>query len=222
MKKSLAQLVFGILVVLVGLGFLLDSLNVANFGSIVAVWWPVVIILIGLVSLLSNPRVILWPIIIVAVGLALQLRELGWITFSIWSLLWPLAIIFFGFSILFKGNFTQKKQSYNAAVVDLFAGFSGHEAKNNSDDFKGGKTTAIFGGIGLDLREAKIKKDAKLDVFTAFGGLDLQVPDNWNVEVTGLPLFGGWDDKTRKPKDKNAPTLHITGTCIFGGVDIKN
>jgi predicted membrane protein len=222
MKRSAGQIIFGLVVVLIGIGFLLDALNFVNFTQALRTWWPLFIILGGLVSLISNPRVILWPLVIIAVGALLQVRELGLLTFNPWSLIWPVVIIIFGVSVLVKGGVSQKRQEYKEGDLDLFAGFSGHEAKSSSEDFKGGKATAIFGGIELDLRKAVIKEKADLEVFAAFGGIEIRVPEGWKVEVSGTPILGGWEDKTDVPKDKNAPVLSIQGTCLCGGVSIKN
>lgn len=222
MNKSIGQIVFGLAVMLIGVGFFLDALNIVEFSSVLRVWWPMFIILMGLVSLASNPRTFVWPLVVVAVGLLLQIRELGLLTFNPWGLIWPVIIIIFGASVLFKNNGPAKKQDHKEKDLDLFAGFSGHEAKSTSDDFKGGKATAIFGGIELDLRHAKIKDKANLEVFAAFGGIDIRVPEGWRVEVSGTPILGGWENKTDAPKDKNAPVLNIQGTCLCGGVSIKS
>lgn len=221
MKKSLGEIVFGLLVVIVGVGFLLDVLNIADFSRVLADWWPIFVIIIGLVSLMSNPRVFVWPLLIVAFGVLLQLRELNIVTFNIWGLFWPVAIIIFGLTLLFRAN-RSKPEEADDKMLNMFAGFSGHNVRVTSTDFKGAKATAIFGGIELDLTDATLKKEATIEAFTAFGGIDMRVPDGWRVHVSGLPMFGGWEDKTRSPKDKNAPILHIKGTCLFGGVSIKN
>lgn len=223
MKRSAGQIVFGLAVIFVGVGFFLDALNIVDFSNMMKTWWPLFVILIGLVSIVSNPRVIAWPLVIIAIGVLLQLRELDFLTFNPWTLIWPALIIFFGVTILIKGGVSQKKpQARKENELDLFAGFSGHEAKSTSEDFKGGKATAIFGGIELDLRQSKIKDKATLEVFAAFGGIDIRVPEGWKVEVTGMPILGGWENKADAPKDKNAPVLLIQGTCLCGGVSIKN
>lgn len=222
MNKSIGQIVFGLAVIFIGVGFSLDALNIVNFSMAASTWWPLFVVLAGVVSLVSNPRTFVWPLVIIAVGVVLQLRELGLLTFNPWGLIWPAIIIIFGVTILFKNNGPAKKQDHKETDLDLFAGFSGHEAKSTSEDFKGGKATAIFGGIELDLRNAKIKEKADLEVFAAFGGIDIRVPEGWRVEVSGTPILGGWENKTDTPKDKNAPVLNIQGTCLCGGVSIKS
>ncbi len=221
MKKSLSEILFGLLIIAVGAGFLLDALGFIDFSSLIRAWWPLLIVGLGVVSLLSNPRMYGWPLMIIATGIILQLRELGLIAFNFWGVFWPIAIIVFGLSILFKQN-RSKAQSVEDESVNLFAAFSGHNARVTANKFKGGKATAVFGGIELDLTDAELAKDASLEVFTAFGGIDIRVPYGWRVEVSGLPLFGGWDNKAKMPKDKNAPVLRIQGTCLFGGLSIKN
>jgi len=222
MKKSIGQLVFGIAVILIGVGFFLDALNLVDFSNVIGNWWPTFVILAGLVSLISNPRVFLWPLLIIAIGVLLQLREFNLLSFNPWSLIWPAIIIVFGASILFKSNNWNKRQDHNEDELDLFSGFSGHQAKSSSQDFKGGKATAVFGGIELDLRHAAIKQTANLEVFAAFGGIDIRVPEGWRVEVSGTPILGGWENKTDTPKSKDASVLKIQGTCMFGGVSVKS
>jgi hypothetical protein len=52
------------------------------------------------------------------------------------------------------------------------------------------------------------------------------VPDNWQVDGRNQTLFGGFSDETHPTAlDPSAPkrkTLIITGSTIFGGVEIKN
>lgn len=220
---TIGQTLFGLLVLALGVGFLLDALNLIDFGSAVATWWPLGVVAIGVASFISNPRTYVWPLIIVIVGVLLQIRQLGWLDFSVWSLIWPSVVILFGLSLIFNLGHRDKARSIKEDDVDLFVAFSGTQARSVSDQFGGGKATAVFGGIELDLTDAKLKGTANIDVFTAFGGIDIRVPDGWTVVVKGLPIFGGWEDKTRKPRDaKNAPALVINGTCLFGGVTVKN
>lgn len=77
----------------------------------------------------------------------------------------------------------------------------------------------------MDLREAcLLNEGARMDVTAAFGGVNIIVPPEWKVEVKGIPIFGGWSNKTRG-KDyvrEEAPVLTLHCFVAFGGVDIKN
>ena len=73
----------------------------------------------------------------------------------------------------------------------------------------------------IDLRDASTKGDATIEVFTTMGGVEMRVPEDWLVIIEGFPFMGGFEDKTRHPKD-SAKRLIIKGTVIMGGVEIKN
>lgn len=49
----------------------------------------------------------------------------------------------------------------------------------------------------------------------------MKVPEHVRVEITGIPIFGGWEDKTRR-KDIDSPLLKINALVIFGGVEVKD
>jgi predicted membrane protein len=221
--RSLGTVLFGILIIGLGLGFLLDSLNVLQFGQFITTWWPSIIIIVGLLSLISNRRQFLWPLLIVAAGVLLQLQKLNVIQVNAWRVIWPLAIIFFGLSLLFSRLPTKKYEDIDEDKLDIFLAFSGQNARSTSKQFTGGRMTALFGGAEVDLTQAQLKDNkADLDVMALFGGLEIRVPETWAVKVTGLPIFGGWENKAKAPVNaKDAPVLHIHGTCMFGGVSVK-
>jgi hypothetical protein len=108
--------------------------------------------------------------------------------------------------------------------LDEWAVFSGVRRRLDWQDFKGGEAFAMFGGVELDLRSATIAQDeVVIDASAVFGGVDLQVPENWNVAVEGHGIFGGYDDKTLHTMPESAlPRVVITGNAIFGGVVVKN
>lgn len=108
-------------------------------------------------------------------------------------------------------------------VVDLTTIFGGIKKKIFSKNFKGGQTTNFFGGTELDLSQADIQGEAVLDIVQAFGGVKLIVPSNWEVKSDLTSILGGIDDKrsTHSPSG-TTKRLILTGTCVLGGVDIKN
>jgi hypothetical protein len=77
--------------------------------------------------------------------------------------------------------------------------------------------------VTLDLRPAKLAPEgAEVDVMAAFGGAQIIVPEGWPVEFSGVPVFGGFTDKTSHTTGETGPRLRIKGTAIFGGVEAKN
>jgi hypothetical protein len=63
-----------------------------------------------------------------------------------------------------------------------------------------------------------------LDLLVAFGGIDIRVPQDWKVVTTGIPIFGGWENKTESIENSQpeAPVLEVRCMAAFGGVEIIN
>ncbi len=55
------------------------------------------------------------------------------------------------------------------------------------------------------------------------GGVDIIVPPDLRVEVTGFGLMGGWDDKTRdEDLPPDAPLVQVRAFTLMGGVTVKS
>jgi len=91
-------------------------------------------------------------------------------------------------------------------------------------EFKGGELNAVFGGITLDLRRTSLPVgETILDVNAVFGGITIFVPSDWFIETHLDAVFGGFQDN-RLPKEPVDMTrkLIITGSCVFGGGELRN
>jgi hypothetical protein len=102
--------------------------------------------------------------------------------------------------------------------------FSGAQVRVESQNFKGGALGVTAGGVELDFRNARLAPEgATLDVRVVMGGVDIRVPDTWQVYCEVTPLFGGADDETRSTQGvSDAPRLRVVGTVTLGGVNIRN
>jgi hypothetical protein len=106
--------------------------------------------------------------------------------------------------------------------LDAVAVLSGRKERIRSRVWRGGRVTAIMGGVDIDLRDAApAAEGAVLHVTVIMGGVDVRVPENWQVTLAGTPLLGGFDDKTRGGGE-SGPVLTIRGSAVMGGVDVKN
>lgn len=227
-EASRVGLVWGALLVAGGIALLLDHMGIIAIGSIFR-FWPMILIFFGVGHLLT-PSNRAWGAILIVVGAVFQLNALG-ITHVHFADLWPLAIIAVGLILMWGALKPPSVAKGSADSPDMFnavAIFSGCERRVKSQNFKGGRATSIFGGVELDLRDAKIEGDeATIEVNCIFGGAEIRVPDSWNVNSKSIPILGGFSDKTHISSAEDAAggkrkTLVVTGLVVFGGVEIDN
>jgi hypothetical protein len=213
------RLFFGVLIVAVGTLLLLDNAEVVDAGEVIGNWWPAVVILAGILTFAANPRH--WPValIITGVGVAFLLSNLDILDIS--NVIIPAAIILVGLLVIFGRGLGSRTEVGDR--INSFNVFSGSELASHSKQFKGGSVSAVFGGAEIDLRDSLPAPDAELDIFAAFGGVEIRVPDGWQVQVRGMPLFGGIENATVKDSlPPDAPVLPINATVLFGGLEIKH
>lgn len=112
--------------------------------------------------------------------------------------------------------------------IDDVAIFSSSTKKVNTLNFRGGRMTAIFGGSELNLSKSRLAPGENiLNVFFMFGGSEIIIPSDWNVVIEATPIFGGFSDKRYVSKDLqlkegNKSVLVIKGLVIFGGAELKS
>ena len=104
--------------------------------------------------------------------------------------------------------------------VFLVAIFDGVELKSRATAFRGGSMFSWFGGIAVDLREARLGPGAHLDLDSLFGGIALRVPPDWRIESRVKAFSGGVAIGVPEPDDPDAPTLTLDGFAAFGGLAV--
>lgn len=213
----------GILIILIGLGFLLQQADIFPFTNFITDWWPAIFIIIGAVQLLYHTQTSIFtgPFFILIGGLLLVNQ---WSNLSLINYIWPLIIIYIGIVFIFNQTKHHKEIDENH-MLRSFSLFSGSEIKSRSHSLKGGTVTTIFGGAEIDLRDAVInEKEIIIELISLFGGVELRVPQDVKVDVRGIPIFGGWEDSTRPTTldNESAPTIIIKCVVIFGGAEITN
>jgi hypothetical protein len=87
----------------------------------------------------------------------------------------------------------------------------------------GANLSCVFGSVRGDLRAAELAaQEVTLECFILFGSLELRVPASWRVMMDVRPLFGSADERGLPPTlEAGAPTLRVSGTVIFGSVELE-
>ncbi|MEV4140602.1 DUF1707 domain-containing protein [Dactylosporangium sp. NPDC049742] len=81
---------------------------------------------------------------------------------------------------------------------------------------------AFWGGGTIDLRDARfLYGDLKIRAFAVMGGVDVIVPDDAAVEVTGMGVMGGFDHGAATAGRHGAPRIVVTGFAFWGGVTVR-
>ena len=214
------RLWIGVVLLALGVFGVLDATGTFESTELIDDWWPVAIVGAGVIAMAANRRVSLGLVILTALGVVLLADQQEWTTED---LVGPVLLLIVGFAVLLGAARAGGRRGRDAGEQP-FAVFGGTKVSDRSEHFTHGEVTALFGGATLDLREAHIDEEATVDATAIFGGVDVLVPKGWRVSVGGVPIFGGFEDKTTGngslPED--APRLAVKATAIFGGIDVAH
>jgi len=223
--KDKGNLIWGLILIAIGVIIGLNSLGIADINLFFDGWWTLFIIVPSLIDIIKEPRKTesyIWLI----VGVILLLCAQDILKFElVGKLIFPVILVGIGLSLLLKDKVESKvkekiKTLNQDGLEEYYATFSGQEINLKGEEFKGASLNAIFGGIDLNLSETQIQKDTLINITSVFGGVDIKVPSNVNVKVKSTSIFGGVDNKVRKYTE-NLPTIYVKAFCLFGGADIK-
>ena len=226
------QFILGSMIILIGVLFMLDNLDIMDAGTILR-FWPAVLVVYG-ASKIAQSRHLQGQIfdwIAASIGVLMLLDRLDFINFRVWDW-WPIILIIIGLNFL-RGSLKQKKGLATHPFEDVStdadafirntAMLSGVRRIITSKEFQGGEITSIMGGCEIDLRDADMKgNEAQIEVNVVMGGVQLRVPLGWSVSVEATPIMGGVEDKTYVSKEGSTKKLIISGTVLMGGVEVKN
>ncbi len=224
--RNSKKIIFGVVLLIAGVIFALNALEITNIDILFPGWWTLFIIIPCAVGLFTE-RDKTGNIIGLLIGVFLLLSQLNVIDISyLWKLGAPLIVIIIAIKLI-VGGFRKKERNIhikiNASAEDIPDGtvIFGSKKLNYKDQvFVGGEYTSVFGGIDLDLSGAIIEHNCHIDATSVFGGIDIILPQNVNLLVNATGIFGGVDNMYVSDPDATV-TVSIDATGVFGGVDIK-
>ena len=217
MKKNfLVRAFFGVTIAAFGGVLLLRNLEIIKFDSWNVFWgtvWAVGLILAGLMTIFSSRKASLrvWGLLLMTIGVSIGLGAYGVINISVWKIFWPVMLIAIGLTVsVGSGGRKRSKKSADDSGNEKIAIFYGEESRVKGD----------YTGVDLDLRQAKIKDGAVIDVFTFCGGVNINMPDDVIVKNEVHGILGGSEDKTVS-KSSAKKTIYLRGECVLGGLEVK-
>ncbi len=227
MKKN-SNVLWGILLVALGLVFGLNSFGLLDIDLFFDGWWTLMIIIPSFISLFSAKDKVV-SIVGLTVGILLLLVSQDILTFElIKKITVPLIFVVIGLCLMFKDSFNPKQKSAfeqmkrtSGPLPELAGVFSSQNTRYDGVAFEGADITAAFGGYVCGAENSLISKDCMVNCTAIFGGIDLYLPSNVNVLIRSTSIFGGVSDKRANTAPVPGPTVYVNALCLFGGVDVK-
>lgn len=216
---KISNLLWGVLLIVVGVTFGLNALDIADINLFFDGWWTLFIIIPCFIDLFKdNDKT--GNIIGLIIGVCLLLACQEVITFDlIWKLLLPVILIVIGLSIIFKDVINNKIKKLNKNKDNEYYATFSSQSMEFDKDFKGCSLNAIFGSFKCDLRNCLLEEDIVINTSPIFGSVTIYAPNDVNIKVKSNSIFGG---VTNNVKNKDGKvTIYINATCLFGGVEIK-
>jgi predicted membrane protein len=222
--------IIGIVLVILGLFLVMRNTGIipSQIENIIFSW-PMLLVTIGLVITVGSSGGKTSGVIVMAVGAFFLIPHIFRETFDV-NMFWPSIFIIIGIIFIFskrKGwNSVSTASQVGDDYIDYVHVFSGGERQIVSDNFRGGKVSAVFGGSEIDLTKAKLAPGVSyLELACVFGGTTIIVPDDWNVKIEVVPVLGGFGDSRKLNHGRVVDTtrqLVIKGAVVFGGGEVKS
>jgi len=231
-------MIIGVLLITAGCLLFLDNLSILPYETADS-FWPLVLCVLGGIAFYRtcSTAVKVWAATGFVAGILLVLGNFHIIHATV-EMLWPMALIAAGITMMiyrlrwreFKDRFSVGSNMSGGGSENMaqeYAVFSHVRRRMESTAFEGGEFTAVFGAIEYDLRWASMgaEKRVVIEANTAFGSIELRVPEAWKVQLEGTAVFGQYEDKTIPPRPEPGvptPTLVVRGGTAFGAVTLRN
>lgn len=224
--KKVSNWLWGLVLIIVGVIFGLNALEITNINVFFDGWWTLFIIVPCFIDLFKDTEKT-GDIIGLAIGICLFLACQDIINFElIWKLIIPFILVVVGISVIFKDTINTKvkkeiKKLNKNSQKEYGATFAGQTVDFSNEEFNGCDLSAVFGGVKCDLKDSIIKEDTVINASAVFGGITIYTPNDINVKITSVPIFGGVSDERKIKNKEGQKVIYINATCIFGGVEIK-
>lgn len=227
MNNRSRNMLWGLLFIVLGVGYAGNALWNWNFSIFFPGWWTLFIIIPCLSSMLQS-GVKVGNSIGLMIGVLFFISNYFDLDF-LGKLIVPIALVIVGLVIIFGNSFSRRDSDkntykdndvhYEGYISEMRAIFSSKSNNYNNEVFRGVDVSAIFGNVRLDLKSADIVDESIIEIFTIFGSVDIYAPDDIEIIVSQIPIIGGvnYNQNTNNTTMK----IYVNATCVLGGVNIR-
>ena len=230
--KQAKPIIWGVAIIALGIIFGGNTLGLFQLNLFFEGWWTLFIIIPSVISLITDKEKFS-SLGFLAAGIILLLAAQNVFSYDVaWKAILAIFLIIIGITIICKSIFHNDndkevekkiKDLKNDKVMDSqMAIFSGSDRTYNDETFSGSNLVAVFGGVDLDLRHANFTKDTVIKAFCLFGGIDIKVPADIQVQVRSGFIFGGISDERKDKSSKSKHTIYVDAAGGFGGISIND
>jgi predicted membrane protein len=217
--------VIGGFLVVLGLLLILQQAGYFAAGQIIAGWWPLVIVALGLAHIAESRSASVGALFTILIGVALLAGSLEIVPGGALALAWPLILIWAGLALVAHRTGAAPQTATDENHLNLSVAWGGITHVSQAPRFEFADLRALCAGITLDLRGATLAPDgATIHAAATCGGIEIRVPTGWRVEVSGSPVFGAHETKELEGDQPapDAPRLRIEAAAVFGGIEVKH
>ena len=230
--KTVKPIIWGIAIIALGVIFGGSALGLFTLNIFFDGWWTLFIIIPSAISLITDKEK-LSSLGFLAAGIILLLAAQKVFDYDVaWKVILAVFLIIAGLAIIIKNTIHNKNDEEVAKKIKNLedektmdsqtAIFSGSYRTYNDEVFHGSTLAAVFGGVNLNLKNAKFTKDTVIKAFCLFGGIEIVVPDDVVVKLRSGFIFGGFSDDRKNATEKGKYTIYIDAAGGFGGVTISD
>jgi len=209
-----AKLIIGIFFVIHGLLLTADNLGALDAWRYLR-YWPAVVLLTGLYKFWQPGRQLAGAILTL-IGAALLASNAGLLRLTLFDF-WPLLLIVGGVVIVARATGMELAASGDSRQTMAVFG----TRKVELTQFSGARAVAFMGGLQLDLTDATMTQSpAVIEAYAMWGGIEIYVPETWEVLGEVFPFMGGFEIKATTVGTPQR-RLIVRGTAFMGGIEVK-
>ncbi len=212
-----SRLFFGVVFIALGALLLAGQAGGVTVSTVIADWWPTVVIFAGLARVVAPPRTTMTGVFFMIVGGVLLMWTHGVIESL--SLLWPVLIIALGGVLLVRKP--GRPRAELVADGEITVVLSDRNARAAPGPLKTATVTTVLGDVDLDLRDVVIDGEAAMRVVCVLGDVDLMVPEHWRVVVSGPEILASVTTEPPAASAIDGPQLSLDVVAVLGDVAVR-